>query len=204
MRLLINIAILSYFVIAIFMGCRGWHSENPPFHVNPNMDTQPKYKPYRKNTWFKDGRDMRPRIAGVVARGDIVEDSYYSTGKVNDKFVTGFPVQLQVDSQFMRTGQKQFNVYCAPCHSRTGDGKGLVGEKLQVVPTSIHDDYIANLPNGHFFDVISDGIRTMPGYKHQLSIKDRWAVIAYIRALQLNQKTDVNWLKKSGHLIKVN
>ena len=148
-------------------GCRGWTSTEPPIHPNPNMDTQIKYKPYRESEFFADKRDMRPRVEGTIARGDF-------SGKTQPKLTHAL----------MRRGQEQYNVYCSPCHSRLGDGNGMVGVKWPVKPTTFHSDYMRSQTLQHFVDVMTDGIRTMPSYKHQVPMEDRWAIAFYIRALQ--------------------
>lgn len=148
-------------------GCRGWTSTEPPIHPNLNMDTQIKYKPYRESEFFSDKRDMRPRVEGTIARGDLASK--------------GQPV---ITHKMMQRGRERFDIYCAICHSAYGDGNGMVGRKLPIKPTTFHSDFMRAQSLQHFVDVITDGIRTMPSYKHQIPMEDRWAIAAYIRALQ--------------------
>ena len=167
---------LILFVWLGITGCRGWTSQEPPVHPNPNMDTQIKYKPYRESDFFADQRDMRPRVEGTVARGDL-----------------DFKKEPKITYKLIKRGQERFNIYCAPCHSKLGDGEGMVGVRLPIKPTSFHSDYMRQQPLQHFVDVIHNGIRTMPSYKaHIINENDDWAIAVYIRALQeldvMNQK----------------
>ena len=182
----------------LWQGCRGYSSEKPPIHVNPNMDTQEKGKPYRESDFFEDGTYMRKPIPGTIARGQLKEDEHFYLGKVQGEPAKSFPSQLIIDEKFIHRGQQVFNRACAACHSQTGDGGGLVGKRLLVPPTSLHSEYMYGLPPGHYFDVISNGIRTMQSYKHMLSEHDRWATVAYIRSLQMSQDMDGEWIKRSA------
>lgn len=182
----------------LWQGCRGYSSEKPPIHVNPNMDTQEKGKPYRESDFFEDGTYMRKPIPGTIARGQLKEDEHFYLGKVHGEPAKSFPSQLVIDEKFIHRGQQVFNRACAACHSQTGDGGGLVGKRLLVPPTSLHSEYMYGLPPGHYFDVISNGIRTMQSYKHMLSEHDRWATVAYIRSLQMSQDMDGEWIKRSA------
>ncbi|MEM7496233.1 MAG: cytochrome c [Myxococcota bacterium] len=167
-------------------GCRGWSSNKPPVHVNPNMDTQPKGKPYRASTWFQDKRTMRPLPRGVVPRGKLDEDDHLYRGLVKGKPADTFPASLTIDEAFVRRGQQRFNIACASCHSAAGDGNGPVGVRLRVRPPSFHTDYARGLSPGHVFDVITNGIRTMPAQGDKVTPADRWAIAAYMKALQLS------------------
>ncbi|MBL4818396.1 MAG: cytochrome c [Deltaproteobacteria bacterium] len=148
-------------------GCRGWTSTEPPIHPNPNMDTQIKYKAYRESDFFADQRDMRPRVEGTIAHGDL----------------DGLK-QPTMTHALMQRGRQRYDIYCAPCHSKVGDGDGLVGRRMPIKPTTFHSDYMRAQPLKHYVDVETNGIRTMPSYKHQVPIQDRWAIAAYIKALQ--------------------
>lgn len=197
MRVAILLSI-SLLILVIFSGCRGWTSEEPPVHLNPNMDTQIKYKPYRKSDFFEDGRDMRPMLEGVVARGKLKDDDHFYRGMVDGQPAKTFPISIEITKEFIERGHNRFNVYCTSCHAKDGSGTGMVGRRLKIHPTDFHTDYLRNQPVGHFFDVITHGIRTMPSYGLQVADeKDRWAIIAYIRALQYSQNPDDAWLKTS-------
>lgn len=180
--------------IVQLMGCRGWTTENPPIHPNPNMDVQPKYKPYRTSDWFLDKRSMRMPVEGTIARGELKLDTHLYEGKNGGQWVDSLPRSIVLNRKSMKQGQTAFNIHCAACHGQTGAGNGLVGKRMVVAPTSLHSDYLYAQPLGHFYDVISNGIRTMPSYRHQISVEDRWLIVAYIRALQWSQNEEA--LKK--------
>lgn len=180
------IAVLLFGVFAS-TGCfRGTPSEHPPIHPNPNMDVQPKYLPQAKSGFFPDGSAMRPPVPGTVARGQLREDDAYFRGMdANGQPVKRIPVPVTL--ALLERGQERFNIYCAPCHSRLGDGRGIVVQRGLLPPPTFHSDAVRAYPDGHIFDVISNGIRNMPSYKHQISVEDRWAIVAYFRALQRSQ-----------------
>jgi hypothetical protein len=179
-------------------GCRGYTTQSPPIHLNPNMDTQKKGRPYRASDFFNDGQYMRVPVVGTIPRGHLKEDEHFHQGKEHREVAKSFPVDLAMDEEFIKRGQIIFNRTCAVCHGMIGDGSGLVGKRLLVKPTSLHSEYMYGLPPGHFFEVISDGIRTMKGYKHMLSPTDRWATVAFIRSLQISQDMDGDWIKRSA------
>lgn len=159
--------LVALLILLALSGCRGWTSTEPPIHPNPNMDTQIKYKPYRESEFFADKRDMRPRVEGTVSRGDLARKD-----------------QPVITYKLMQRGRERFNIYCAVCHSAYGDGNGIVGRKLPIRPTTFHSEFMNAQPLQHFVDVMTNGIRTMPSYKHQIPMEDRWAIAVYIRALQ--------------------
>jgi mono/diheme cytochrome c family protein len=148
------------------------------------MHDQPKYVPLRESTFFSDARSARAPVQGTVARGQLNEDVLLYTGKVKDADATMFP--FRIDSRVMARGQERFNIHCSPCHGRTGVGDGIVVRRGYRRPPSYHDDRLRNAPVGHFFDVISSGFGAMPDYAAQINVEDRWAIIGYIRALQLS------------------
>lgn len=190
-------AISMLLSLLVWSGCRGWTSDQPPLHPNPNMDTQLKYKAYRQSDFFADGRAMRPLVEGVVARGKLKEDDHLYQGKVNGQIAKNLPASMTPTKELVERGRDRYNVYCAPCHSQVGDGNGMVGRRLPVKPTTFHSDYMRQQPLGHYFDVITNGIRTMQPYKHQIPEADRWAIALYIQALQLSQSADGSWLSSS-------
>ena len=206
--------------LAGLAGCRGAPSEEPPVHLNPNMDTQDKYKPYRASGFFKDGMAMRTPPAGTVpwARaadlgikradpsspnyllydraGALKASDHFYRGEQNGKSATQLPTCkgadqidcVKVDAAFIKRGQGRYDIYCAPCHDYAGYGKGPVPLAGGMVPPpSYHDDYRRNLQVGDLFKAITNGVRTMPSYAHQIPEADRWAIVAYIRALQRSQ-----------------
>jgi mono/diheme cytochrome c family protein len=151
-----------------------------------DMHVQPRYNPLAKSDFFPDQRASRPPVEGTVARGDARADSYFYTGKIgnNDGDFMPFPVTREV----LERGRERYNVYCAPCHSRVGDGNGIVPSRGFVRrPPSYHIDRLRKAPIGYFFDVQTNGFGIMLDYSAQISARDRWSIAAYIRALQLSQ-----------------
>jgi mono/diheme cytochrome c family protein len=148
------------------------------------MHDQPKYIPLRQSTFFPDQRSARPPVAGTVARGQLYEDALLYTGKVNGAEATIFP--FPIDERLLRRGRERHDIYCSPCHARTGEGDGLVVRRGYRRPPSYHEDRLRNVPVGHFFDVMTNGFGAMPDYAAQIKAEDRWAITAYIRALQLS------------------
>lgn len=149
-----------------------------------DMHNQPKYRPLRPSTFFADGSSARPLVEGTVARGLLHEDEAFYTGKVNGALVREMPIP--VDDALVARGRERFNVYCAPCHDQTGSGNGMVVQRGYRKPTSFHDPRLRQAEVGHFFDVMTHGFGAMPDYKH-VSPRDRWAIVAYVKALQLAQ-----------------
>ena len=149
------------------------------------MHDQPKYIPMRQSAFFNDERSARPVLEGTVARGQLHDDELMYTGKMNGADATVFP--MPVDAPLMARGQERFNIYCSPCHGRTGQGDGMVVRRGYRRPPSFHQDRLRAAAVGHFFDVMSNGFGAMPDYAAQIKVADRWAIIAYIRALQLSE-----------------
>ena len=150
-----------------------------------DMQNQPYYRPLRESDFYADKRSARPIIAGTVARGHLNADTYFYTGKLgsNDGDYMPFPVTAEV----MARGQQRFNIYCAPCHSELGDGNGMIVQRGYKRPPSYNTDRLRKAPIGYFFDVMTNGFGAMPDYAGQVPAQDRWAIAAYIRALQLSQ-----------------
>ncbi len=179
-------------VILFLNGCyRGKPSEDPPIHVNPNMDWQPKYEPQERSEFFEDGSAMRMPVAGTVARGDLKEDRAFYLGRTEDgAFVENVPAKIT--ENLLERGRERYNIYCSTCHSRIGDGNGIIVQRGYVPAPSFHQDYIREYPDGKIFDVITNGIRSMPSYKHQIPVQDRWAIVSYFRALQRSQNATLS------------
>lgn len=150
-----------------------------------DMHNQPRLKPLRMSDFYADKRGSRPVLEGTVARGQLKEDAYLYTGKINNQPGNVFP--MPVTDKVLARGRERFNIYCTPCHSRVGDGNGMIVQRGLRRPPSFHIDRLRNAPVGHFFDVMTNGFGAMPDYSAQISVQDRWAIIAYIRALQLSQ-----------------
>jgi cbb3-type cytochrome c oxidase subunit III len=150
-----------------------------------DMQDQPKYKPFRASAFFADGRDARPIVADTVARGHLDDDVLLYTGKSGDKFVDLFPFPVTQD--VLQRGQERYNIFCSPCHDRTGNGGGMIVQRGYRRPPAFHIDRLRQQPPGYFFDVITRGFGVMPNYAQQIPPHDRWAIVAYVRALQLSQ-----------------
>jgi mono/diheme cytochrome c family protein len=150
-----------------------------------DMHNQPKYRGLRGTAFFDDGASARPLVEGTVARGTLQDDAAFFTGKVGTATVKELP--FPVDDAVLNRGQERFNIYCTPCHDATGSGKGIVIQRGFKAPPSFHDERLRNADAGYFFDVMTNGFGAMPDYRMQLSARDRWSVVAYIRALQLSQ-----------------
>ncbi len=149
------------------------------------MADQPRYKPLARSTFFGDERSARPLVPGTVARGQLRADGEYFTGKSGGKPVDTFPFPITRES--LERGQERFDIFCAPCHDRVGTGQGMVVRRGFRAPPSYHTDRLRQAPVGHFFDVITNGFGAMPDYAAEVPPRDRWAIAAYIRALQLSQ-----------------
>jgi mono/diheme cytochrome c family protein len=160
----------------------GMTTRYAPVEVWPDMDRQPKVKPQDESAFFGDKRGNRMPVPGTVARGQYYEDEILHTGIQGDSYVGRNP--LPVTAELLRTGQMRYNTYCSPCHDRTGQGKGLVPKKATWIPTNLHEDRVLQMNDGEIFNVISHGRRSMPPYKAQVVPQDRWAIVAYVRALQ--------------------
>jgi Cytochrome C oxidase, cbb3-type, subunit III len=159
-----------------------------------DMQDQPKLNPQRGTDFFADHRGARPQVLDTVARGQLHEDTYFYTGVVQgangykeEQNMMPFPVTLDV----LKRGQERFNVYCTPCHSRVGNGMGEIVERGYKPAGNLHDQVRLSQPISHYFYVMTHGYGAMPDYSAQLMPSDRWAVAAYIRALQLSQAATV-------------
>jgi len=171
-RILQVVTLLS--VVALSAGCR------------LDMHVQPRENPLSRSDFFADQRSERPPVEGTVARGQLHEDTYFYTGKIgnNPGDVMPFPVTMQV----LERGRERYDIFCAPCHSRVGDGNGFVPSRgFARKPPSYHIPRLQKAPVGYFFDVITNGFGIMPDYASQIPTRDRWDIVAYVRALQLSQ-----------------
>lgn len=167
----------------LLSACRGRPSEQPPIHLNQNMDFTTNFQPQEANYFFKDKRSMRPLVPGVVARGSLHEDDAFSKGRQGEEFVTALPMPLTME--LMSRGQERYNIFCTPCHGRTGQGNGIVVSRGMIPPPNFFaDERVLTMPIGQYFDVITNGARTMPAYGRAIPPEDRWAIAAYVRALQ--------------------
>ena len=160
-------------ITLVLAGCfRGTPSDKPAIHLNPNMDDQDRYDPQEESKFFADHRTMRMPVEGTVARGELYEDdSVYRGLDKNGNYVSTVP--LEVTHKFMERGQQRYNIYCAPCHSKAGDGKGIVVKRGFLPPPDFHSEKVINFADGYIYEVISNGVRNMPDYKKQIPVEDR-------------------------------
>lgn len=181
------------FSLSVLSGCQGHPSEEPPIHPNLNMDFQTKYRPQKENSFFTDGRAMREPVAGTIAQGALKEDSKLHLGKDGEAFVSNIPMPISL--AFVERGQERYDIYCAVCHGKTGVGNGIVIKRNagMLQPPSLHDQRIVEMPTGQIYDAIINGVRgNMPSYAYAIPVEDRWAIVAYIRALQLSRSATLD------------
>ena len=151
-----------------------------------DMHVQPRQNPLSRSDFFADQRSERPPVEGTVARGQLREDTYFYTGKIGNN--PGNYMPFAVTKEVLDRGRERYNIYCAPCHSRVGDGNGFVPSRgFARKPPSYHIERLQKAPLGYFYDVITNGFGIMSDYASQVSPEDRWKIVAYIRALQLSQ-----------------
>ncbi|MDE3056589.1 MAG: cytochrome c [Bacteroidota bacterium] len=160
-----------------------------------NLDNQPKYKPLAASRFFPDGMSSRPLVEGTVPRGSFTTDSLLIAGRVNGQFATMFP--FPVTEQVLVRGEDRFNTFCSPCHGRLANGGGMVVQRGFPKPPSFQTDSLRAMPAGFFFDVITNGFGRMYSYAPSVPVRDRWAIVAYIRALQLSQNVPVQDLPEA-------
>lgn len=173
-------------------------SPQPRIHIIQDMDNQERFKAQQAALVFADGRAARPQVPGTIARGDWPKDPHLHAGKVGDAWATTLPPQVEITEPFVRRGQQRFNIYCAPCHGLGGAGDGIIAQRAfdldtpgWVPPTSMFSELVLEQPDGQLFHAITKGVRTMPPYGDQIRPADRWAIVAYIRALQRSQAATI-------------
>jgi mono/diheme cytochrome c family protein len=150
-----------------------------------DMYNQPRYEALEYSEFFDDGRSSRPRVPGTVLYQEPLQTTELATGRHNDELVDTPPVT--VDLKLLQRGRERFNIYCSMCHGRTGEGNGMIVQRGYKQPPTFHSQRLRGVPIGHFFEVMTFGYATMPAYASQVPVEDRWAIAAYIRALQLSQ-----------------
>jgi mono/diheme cytochrome c family protein len=185
---------LSLVPFGLIASARQARPDKPQFHIVPNMDFQKYYKPQRANEFFADGRADRQPIEGTVAVGDLRDDDHLYRGKVGGAWALTLPDSIEANEATMARGEERFGIYCTPCHGQDGSGDGMVHrrafalkEGTWVKPTNLASDRVVTQPIGQLFNTITNGIRNMPAYGHQIPPEDRWAILLYLRALQKSQ-----------------
>ena len=198
--------ILVVIAVVALAGFRGTKMTQPPLEIFPDMDHQPKYQPQHPSGFFADGRGARKPVDGTVPMGYTLANrflqtgaqngtlrpsgfsngpDYYHTGKIGDSYGDGFPVE--VTEQLLHRGEERYLINCAVCHGRTGAGNGIVTQYGLVAVANLHDERIRTMPDGQIFSTITNGKNTMGAYGPQIAVEDRWAIVAYIRALERSQ-----------------
>ncbi len=202
--ILISVAVLSLAGLRLDHG--GSKMAHPPIEIFPDMDHQPRYNPQHPSGAFADGRSARKPVEGTVPLGYTLQGSYlqagakngaykaaaftnqpdyFNTGKFGDSYGDGFPVEITAD--FIVRGQERYNIHCAVCHGKAGIGNGVVGQYGVAAIANLIDERIRTMPDGQIYSTITNGKNTMGAYGPQIAIEDRWAIVAYIRALQRSQ-----------------
>jgi mono/diheme cytochrome c family protein len=155
-----------------------------------DMHDQPKFKPYAKSDFFADQRSARPLVDGTIARGHLRDDRLLFTGKAAGKPAEVFPFAITGD--LMERGHERFDIFCSPCHGRTGTGDGIIVRRGYRRPPTFHQDRLRQAAPGYVFDVITNGFGAMPDYAQQIPVEDRWAIVAYLKALQRSQQATID------------
>ena len=197
----------------VFARMRATPSPNRPIHIFWDMDFQPKFKAQAPNPLFADGRAMRPPVQGSVARGESYVDTHMYEGVVDGQWATALPASMKLDQATLERGQQRFNIYCSACHGYAGYGDGAVNQRAMelvsnvngpvngtqwVAAKSLHDETTRHQPRGQLFNTVTHGIRNMAGYGAQISVADRWAIVAYVKALQFSQDAGSSGAKVAG------
>lgn len=195
------VAFLALIPFAVIAKARVTLSKEPRIHIIRDMDNQAYYRAQSENTMFADGRAMRPPVPGTVARGEAeLDDHYYRGLGADGKFADGFPADVKVDRAFLERGRERYTVFCSMCHGHAGYGDGMIHQRAielmtkgrvgmeWVPPTNLHT--LPDYKVGQLVHVIGNGVRNMPPYGGQVPIEDRWAIAAYVKALQRSQQTE--------------
>ena len=177
-------ALVAVVAMLLLAGCvRGCKSRSTPIHINPNMDLQPKATAQAESGFFYDGATMREPVPGTVARGELRDGSPYYTGKdAGGTLLASIPVEIT--PELMARGANRFAIFCAPCHGPSGDGNGIPTQRANVRVPGFTDEKVLNKPDGHYFDVITNGFGLMSSYRYPVGVADRWAIVAHVRHLQ--------------------
>jgi mono/diheme cytochrome c family protein len=187
MRYFLLLLVLSVVGVGVVLGKRGHTFRKPPVYIFPDMDRQPKLRPQEPNRFFANGISSQFPVAGTIARGDAFEDTPLNTGKKPGTTNYTDTIPIPVTAELMARGQERFNIYCGACHGQAGDGKGVPTKFGMAVIADLHDSKARRVPqqsDGEIFYTISYGKGLMQGYAPQIPTHDRWAIVAYLRALQ--------------------
>lgn len=192
MRYFLLIFALTIVVVVAIAGKRDSLSRRPPIEIFPDMDRQPKLRPQEPNNFFANGASSQPIVAGTVARGSAWQDTPVNTGRITGttNFVEAIP--LPVTEQLLKRGAERYAISCLPCHGPQGDGNSVTKKLGMAVVATLHDKRIVGMADGEIFNTITHGKNLMGGYGQNVAINDRWAIIAYVRALELSKLGGTN------------
>jgi mono/diheme cytochrome c family protein len=202
-RALVVLILLAMFPPLLVAMVRSKRSELPRVHLIQDMDNQPKLRAQAVSEIFADGRAERPHVEGTVARGGLRLDEHFHRGIVDGQWATDFPEAAPLSRELIARGENRFNIYCAPCHSPSGNGQGMVAQRAAVLqqqgkapawvaPKAIYDPTAIVRPVGELFNIVTNGINTMSGYGPQIPEADRWAIVAWVKVLQRSQVASWN------------
>ena len=195
MKAIQKITLFLALVIAL-SACRGQPFEDPPRYVQPNMHYQEKFRAQQENPFFEDQRASRLPVDGTVARGNLqIDHEYYEGVDADGQPVTEIPTDI--DRSFLMRGKERYDIYCTPCHGAAGDGQGAVSEYGLIAPT-FHSEEAREWEYGRIYSAIYNGYQTMQSYRHKIPVEDRWAIVAYVKALQMSQAADENMIRDLG------
>jgi len=190
------LVVLSWIPIAFVVRARNVNTTKPRIHIIPDMDNQPRVNTQARNPLYADRRGMRPPVPGTVARGELGESDALNRGIADGEDWTSWveAIPTPVTLQLLRRGQERYDIFCSPCHGLVGNGDGMVAKRADELqegtwtpPSTFHSDLIRSRPVGQLFNTITNGVRNMPAYGPQIPVEDRWAIVAYVRALQRSQ-----------------
>jgi mono/diheme cytochrome c family protein len=192
------LAVAALIPLALVARARTQKAREPRIHLVQDMDFQAKFRAQSENPFFTDGRAMRDPLPGTVPVGELRSD-HLALGKVNGEFARTFPEEIEVSAATVARGKERFEIYCSPCHGLAGEGDGMIAKRAEklaqgtwVPPSNLNQDYLREQPVGQLYDSISNGVRNMPGYGHQIPVEDRWAILLYVRALQRRSKATID------------
>ncbi len=187
MRYFLLIFALMVVTVLGIAGKRGSLSRKPPIELFPDMDRQPKLRPQEPNSFFANGQSSQPLVAGTIARGSAYEDIPVNTGRLTGLTNLVDTIPLPLTAQLMERGRERYAISCVPCHGPQADGNGITKKYGMAVVANLHDPRIVKMPDGEIFSIITNGKNLMGAYGANVAVNDRWAIIAYLRALQLSK-----------------
>tara|TARA_B100000530_G_scaffold263422_1_gene176325 strand:- start:94 stop:735 length:642 start_codon:yes stop_codon:yes gene_type:complete len=183
----------------LLAACQGDLSSEPPVHLNQNMDQQNRHEAQEETSVFENGRAMRNHLEGTVPVGSLREDPRIYAGKTaQGDFLKTLPAEapkgekLELTKELLERGRERYDVFCTPCHDAQGGGKGVVVDRGMMQPPSFHDERVLAMPIGQLYDVVTNGARNMQPYRTQVNVRDRWAIAAYVRALQMSRRAPLS------------